>query len=46
MLVIVDGTGDLIECGEKKGKEDVEAPETASGMDGREEGNYYLWAMN
>jgi len=38
MSVIVDRTGDLIECGEKKGKEDVEAPETASGMDGQKEG--------
>ena len=31
-------TGQLIECGEKKGKKNVEAPETASGADGPGQG--------
>jgi len=39
-------TGELIECGEKNAKEDVEALETASGTDGQEEGIYYSWAMD
>ena len=36
--MIVDRTGDLIECGEKNGKEDVEERKSVSAMDGREEG--------
>ena len=33
----LDGTGRLIECREKKGKEEVEERKSASGTDGREE---------
>jgi len=46
MELFVDGTGDLIEGGEKNAKEDVEEIESAGGTDVPEEGIYYSWDMN
>ena len=41
MQLFVKETGRLIEWGEKNAKEDGKEIETASGMDGQEEGIYY-----
>jgi hypothetical protein len=38
LLMTLDGTGELIECGEKNAKEGVEEKESASGTDGPEQG--------
>ena len=46
MQLFVKETGRLIEWGEKNAKEDGKEIETASGMDGQEEGIYYSWAMD